>query len=64
MPSEELADDCTFVVKQGSTDKSIRITAVDIPFWSVDGYLVVEKNLKVKLEDVLIGDFSKNCGEH
>ncbi|WP_406657481.1 hypothetical protein V7O62_02695 [Methanolobus sp. ZRKC2] len=55
--SEELAEDYTFVVKQGDTDGCIRIKAVDVPFWSIDGYLCVEERLKFKLGQVLDGDF-------
>jgi 5-methylcytosine-specific restriction enzyme subunit McrC len=55
--SEELAEDCTFVIKQGSTDRSIEVKAVDVPFWSVDGCECVEEGLKIKLEQVLSGDF-------
>lgn len=55
--SEELAEDYTFVVKNGTTDETIRIKAVDVPFWSADGHEFVEERLKVKLEQVLGGEF-------
>jgi 5-methylcytosine-specific restriction enzyme subunit McrC len=51
--SEQLTEDYTFVIKQGNTDKNIRIKAIDVPFWSMNGYQCVDKRLKGKLEQVL-----------
>ncbi len=52
--SEALNEPDTFVVSSGfSGGEKIRITAVDIPFWSVDNFESLEEKLKKRLEQLL-----------
>jgi 5-methylcytosine-specific restriction enzyme subunit McrC len=51
--SEQLTEDYTFVIKQGNAGKNIRIKAIDVPFWSMNGCQCVDERLKGKLEQVL-----------
>jgi len=55
--SEQPVEDYTFVVKNGVTDESIRIKAIDVPFWSMDDYLLVEERLMMRLKQVLVEEF-------
>ncbi len=43
--SEKLAED-SFFINNPLTDQEIEIKAIDVPFWSPDGHLYVEENLK------------------
>ncbi|MDY9925721.1 McrC family protein [Methanosarcina sp.] len=55
--SEKLAENHVFLINKGTKDETIKIKAVDVPFWSLDGHLSVEKNLKVKLRSILSDEF-------
>ena len=55
--SEKLADDSVFLINKGTKDENIKITAADVPFWSLDGHSSVEENLKVKLRNILLNEF-------
>ncbi|MCQ1534513.1 hypothetical protein FTO70_02140 [Methanosarcina sp. KYL-1] len=55
--SEKLADDSVFLINKGTMDETIKIKAIDVPFWSLDGHSYVEENLKVKLIDILSNKF-------
>jgi 5-methylcytosine-specific restriction enzyme subunit McrC len=55
--SDELVEDYVFSINKDTKDEIIKIKAIDVPFWSLDGHSGVEKNLKVKLEDVLSNEF-------
>src|SRR5664280_2036497 len=50
--SDKLADDSVFLINKGTKDETIKITAADVPFWSLDGHSSVEENLKVKLRNI------------
>ncbi len=51
--SDKLADDSMFLINKGTKDETIKIKAIDVPFWSLYGHSYVEENLKVKLRDIL-----------
>ena len=55
--SEKLADDSVFLINKGTKDETIKIKAIDVPFWSLDGHSSVEENLKVKLRDISSNEF-------
>jgi 5-methylcytosine-specific restriction enzyme subunit McrC len=55
--SEKLTEDHLFLIKKGFTDETIKIKAIDVPFWSLYGHSNVEENLKVKLGCVLFNEF-------
>lgn len=55
--SDKLAEDHLFLINKGSSDEKIKIKAVDVPFWSLDGHSYVEENLKIKLRNVLSNEF-------
>jgi 5-methylcytosine-specific restriction enzyme subunit McrC len=48
---EELAED-SFFMNNPLTDQEIEIKAIDVPFWSPDGHLYVEENLKITLRNI------------
>ncbi|MFZ2499494.1 McrC family protein [Methanosarcina sp.] len=51
--SEKLAEDHVFLINNALTNQKIKIKAIDVPFWSLDGHSSVEENLKVKLGNIL-----------
>jgi McrBC 5-methylcytosine restriction system component len=55
--SDKPVEDHTFLINKGTKDETIKIKAVDVPFWSIHGHSHVEENLKVKLRDVLSNEF-------
>ena len=55
--SDKLADDHTFLISKGTKDETIKIKAIDVPFWSLHGNSYVEENLKVKLRSLLSDEF-------
>lgn len=50
--SENLAEDSVFLINKGIKGEPIKIKAVDVPFWSHDGYSSVEEKLRVILRNV------------
>lgn len=55
--SEKLAEDHLFLINNGLVNEIIKIKAIDVPFWSLDGHPSVEENLKVKLGNILLNEF-------
>ena len=55
--SDKLAEDSMFLINKGTKDETIKIKAIDVPFWSLHGHSYVEENLKVKLRDILSNEF-------
>lgn len=55
--SDKLAEDHVFLVNRGNRDETIKIKAVDVPFWSLDGHSSVEENLKTRLGNILSDEF-------
>ncbi|WP_230629294.1 5-methylcytosine restriction system specificity protein McrC [Methanosarcina barkeri] len=51
--SDKPVDDSVFLINKGTKDETIKIKAIDVPFWSINGHSYVEEYLKVKLRDVL-----------
>ena len=55
--SDKLAEDHVFLINKGTRDETIKIKAIDVPFWSLDGHSSVEENLKVKLGNIFSNEF-------
>lgn len=55
--SYKLAEDHVFLINKGTKDETIKIKAIDVPFWSLQGHSCVEDNLKVKLRNLLSNGF-------
>ena len=55
--SDKLAEDHVFLINKGTKDETIKIKAIDVPFWSLDGHSSVEENLKVKLGNIFSNEF-------
>jgi len=55
--SDKLAEDHLFLINNGLVNEIIKIKAIDVPFWSLDGHPSVEENLKVKLGNILLNEF-------
>ena len=49
--------DHLFLINNGITNETIKIKAIDAPFWSFNGHQHVEDNLKVKLGNILLNEF-------
>jgi 5-methylcytosine-specific restriction enzyme subunit McrC len=51
----------TFIVESGfDANHKIKITAAEIPFWSMDSFKQLSENLKVSLEQLLVRQFPKD----
>jgi 5-methylcytosine-specific restriction enzyme subunit McrC len=46
-----------FLINNGLSNETIKIKAIDVPFWSLKGHPYIEENLKVKLGSVLSNEF-------
>lgn len=57
--SDRPVEDNVFLINKGNTDETIKIKAVDVPLWSLDGHSSVEEKLKVKLKSILSDEFWK-----
>lgn len=55
--SDKPIDDSVFLINKGSRDETIKIKAIDVPFWSLESHSYVEENLKIKLRSILFDEF-------
>jgi 5-methylcytosine-specific restriction enzyme subunit McrC len=55
--SDKLTEDHVFIINKGTKDEIIKIKAIDVPFWSLQGHTYIEENLKVKLGNILFNEF-------